>query len=228
MTLQGAAAILEYNAIESPLAQPRNAVLGHMISALVGVAIAKLFELHPHFESIRWAAGAMACGLASATMTLTKTVHPPAGATALLAAVDPTILRLGWYLLPLVLLSATLTILSAMLINNVQRQFPLYWLTPVDLSKGTNDIEKTSSAGQMPADGPLTLAEGGETTPRIIMTPGHIWVPEHFYLAAEERAILEILRNRLREGLSSRELERLPSMNPSKRSQKTDSTDTTR
>lgn len=142
---KGAAAILEYNTIESPLAQPRNSIVGHLISAVVGIGITKLFELNANFESLRWVAGAMACGLASAAMVLTKTVHPPAGATALLAAVDPNVSRLGWYLLPLVLLSVVLTVGSACLINNVQRQFPLYWVTPLDLHKGGHDIERTAS-----------------------------------------------------------------------------------
>ena len=33
----GASAILDYNAIRSPLAQPRNVVIGHSLSAIVGV-----------------------------------------------------------------------------------------------------------------------------------------------------------------------------------------------
>ena len=60
-------------------------------------------------------------------MTVTKTVYPPAGATALLAAVDPQVERLGWYLVPLVLLSAAITLLVSLLINNIQRRYPTYW-----------------------------------------------------------------------------------------------------
>lgn len=53
--VQGAAAILEYNTIESPLAQPRNLVLDHFLSALIGVCITKLFALLPHarFDTLR-------------------------------------------------------------------------------------------------------------------------------------------------------------------------------
>lgn len=209
---KGAAAILEYNTIESPLAQPRNSIVGHFISAVVGIAITKLFELSPHFESLRWVAGAMACGLASAAMALTNTVHPPAGATALLAAVDPVVSHLGWYLLPLVLLSTVLTVASACLINNIQRRFPLYWVTPVDLSKGSTDIERTPSVSRRSypikrkADNEGdTLGDGNRAENRIAITSEHILIPEHIFLADEEKAILEILRDRMKEGAPSDE-----------------------
>src|SRR5258706_3715629 len=39
----GASAVLVYGAIQSPLAQPRNLVGGHVISGLVGVACARFF-----------------------------------------------------------------------------------------------------------------------------------------------------------------------------------------
>jgi len=201
---KGAAAILEYNTIESPLAQPRNAIGGHFISAVVGIAVTKLFELSPHFESLRWVAGALACGLASAAMTLTKTIHPPAGATALLAAVDPIVSHLGWYLLALVLLSAVLTVGSACLINNIQRQFPLYWVTPVDLSKGmSTDIERRPSVRTVSLHKGDSLGEGEVSEDRIAITSEHIFVPDYLFLAAEEKGILEILRDRLKQGRRS-------------------------
>ncbi|KXH62604.1 HPP family protein [Colletotrichum nymphaeae SA-01] len=91
----GAAAVLEFYSIESPLSQPRNSVFGQLLSAVVGVAICKLFQLSPHFDSIRWLGGALSCALATTVMALTKTVHPPAGATALLAVVDDGVVHLG-------------------------------------------------------------------------------------------------------------------------------------
>ncbi|KIM93261.1 hypothetical protein OIDMADRAFT_46333 [Oidiodendron maius Zn] len=91
----GAAAILEFHTIDSPLAQPRNAILGQMFSATIGIGVTKLFYLSPNFESWRWVAGALSVGLSSAFMGLTKTVHPPAGATALLCSTEPAIVALG-------------------------------------------------------------------------------------------------------------------------------------
>ncbi|KAK6540568.1 hypothetical protein TWF694_009359 [Orbilia ellipsospora] len=126
----GASAILEYGVIGSPLGQPRNCLLGHFLSALCGVCVTKLFKYSDQFEEIKWIAGALAVGLASMVMSLTNTSHPPGGATALLAAVDPGVEGLGWYLLPYVLLATLLLVGVALLVNNIQRQFPIFWWSP--------------------------------------------------------------------------------------------------
>ncbi|OAT08129.1 hypothetical protein BDBG_16968 [Blastomyces gilchristii SLH14081] len=129
----GATAVLEYCSIDSPLAQPRNAFLGQIIASVIGAGIAKLFALHPHAESWFWLGGPVACAVAVAAMIFSKTIHPPAGATALMACIDPGTRRLGWLLIPLVMLSSSLILATALLLNNIQRRFPLYWWTPENL-----------------------------------------------------------------------------------------------
>ncbi|KAK2612762.1 hypothetical protein QQS21_001213 [Conoideocrella luteorostrata] len=131
----GAAAVLEFYSIEAPLAQPRNAIFGQLVSVITGVAVAKLFQLSDRFDDIQWVGGALACASATALMALTKTVHPPAGATALLAVVDNTLVKIGWFLIPVVLLGCALMLSVALLVNNIERRFPIYWWTPEDLSK---------------------------------------------------------------------------------------------
>jgi CBS-domain-containing membrane protein len=120
----GASAILEYNSISSPLAQPRNVIFGQAFSSIIGIAITKAFQLSDNFENLRWLAGALAVATSSAIMGLTKTIHPPAGATALLAATTPQITDLGWLLVPLTLLGSVVMLLVACVVNNIQRQFP--------------------------------------------------------------------------------------------------------
>lgn len=152
----GASSILEYNTIEAPLAQPRNLVFGHFLSALIGVSITKLFRLLPYadFDKLRWLAGAISVGVASVVMGITKTVHPPAGATALLCATEAAITELGWWFLALILLGCMLMLVSALLINNLIRKFPIYWWTPADLEaikkdkRGQGDVEKASQAAK--------------------------------------------------------------------------------
>ena len=63
----GASAVLIYGAIKSPLAQPRNLIGGHVLSALVGVVFFKLAGQQP------WLAAALAVSMAIALMHLTKT-----------------------------------------------------------------------------------------------------------------------------------------------------------
>ncbi|KAF2100513.1 HPP-domain-containing protein [Rhizodiscina lignyota] len=125
----GASAVLCYGAISVPLAQPRALVGGHFIAALVGVILAKIFESHNHPETL-WVAGSLATAIAITVMQFTKTTHPPAGATALLAVIDDQIRALSWYYLPVILLSSTIMVVTAMLFNNIQRRYPTFWYKP--------------------------------------------------------------------------------------------------
>ncbi|KAG7089424.1 hypothetical protein E1B28_011110 [Marasmius oreades] len=129
----GASAVLIYGAIEAPLAQPRALLGGHFVGALLGVCITKLFRLLPTEErylELEWLAGSLCCAVAIVAMQITSTTHPPAGATALLAATNKEIRDMGWYYLPVVLLSSTLALVVALLINNIQRRYPTFWFEP--------------------------------------------------------------------------------------------------
>ena len=66
----GASAVLIYGAIRSPLAQPRNLVGGHMISAAIGVTTYKLLP------APLWLTSAIAVASSIAIMHATKTLHP--------------------------------------------------------------------------------------------------------------------------------------------------------
>ncbi|CAG8891771.1 unnamed protein product [Penicillium egyptiacum] len=129
----GASAVLVYGAIESPLAQPRALIGGHFLSALVGICITKLFSLMPNeekFNSLRWLAASLSSAVAVVVMQVTETTHPPAGATALLPAVDEAVWALSWYYLPIVLLSSTMILGVALVVNNIQRRYPVFWISP--------------------------------------------------------------------------------------------------
>jgi hypothetical protein len=73
----GATAVLLYDAIDSPLSQPRNLIGGHVLSALVGCSVHVLLG-----ASAPWLGCALAVSLSIMLMDLTKTLHPPGGATA--------------------------------------------------------------------------------------------------------------------------------------------------
>ncbi|CAA7257441.1 unnamed protein product [Cyclocybe aegerita] len=99
----GASAVLIYGAVDVPLAQPRALFGGHFLGALTGICITKLFHLLPteeRFQDLLWLAGSLSCATSIVLMQITGTVHPPAGATALLAAVNTEIRDMGWYYLP--------------------------------------------------------------------------------------------------------------------------------
>jgi CBS-domain-containing membrane protein len=121
----GASAVLIYGAIKSPLAQPRNLVGGHLISALIGVTAYKLLFPFP------WLAAAVAVATSIAAMHATRTLHPPGGATALIFILgSPKIHHLGYlYVLIPVGAGVAIMLLVALLVNNLspRRRYPEFW-----------------------------------------------------------------------------------------------------
>ncbi|KAH8902086.1 HPP family protein [Coniochaeta sp. PMI_546] len=193
----GAAAVLEFYTIESPLAQPRNSVVGQLLSVTIGVSICKLFALSPNFESIRWIGGALACATATAAMALTKTVHPPAGATALLAVVDRTAAGLGWSLIYIVLLGCAIMLGTALLVNNIQSRFPSYWWTPEHLRQKIPDQvqEKADIERQ---SGTASEDEDPESTAEVVLRRGGVVIIKgNITLDPEEKLLLETISDRL-------------------------------
>lgn len=118
----GASSVLIYGAIQSPLAQPRNLVGGHLISALVGVTV------HQLVPDILWLAAPLAVSLSIVLMQITKTLHPPGGATALIAVIGSTNVKsLGYfYVLSPVLSGCLILLVVALVFNNLtkNRQYP--------------------------------------------------------------------------------------------------------
>lgn len=113
----GASCVLIYGAIQSPLAQPRNLIGGHLISALIGVTIYKFLP------DIIWLTAPLAVALSIVVMQMTKTLHPPGGATALIAVIgSEKIKALGYlYVLTPVFTGCIILLAVAMIFNNITR-----------------------------------------------------------------------------------------------------------
>lgn len=73
----GASAVLLFAVPHGPLSQPWNVVGGHMISALIGIAV------HKSVPGTVLASG-LAAGLAITAMYYLRCLHPPGGASALI------------------------------------------------------------------------------------------------------------------------------------------------
>jgi len=118
----GASAVLIFGAIQSPLAQPRNLVGGHLISALLGVTVYQLFP------NIIWLTAPLAVGLSIISMQITKTLHPPGGATALIAVIGSEKIKdLGyWFVLTPVASGVLILLAVALIFNNLtpNRKYP--------------------------------------------------------------------------------------------------------
>jgi CBS-domain-containing membrane protein len=98
------------------------------------VIVATIFQFNltdDPFPRLQWLAASLATAIALVVMHLTKTTHPPAGATALLPCIDPHIWALRWYFLPVLLLSSAIVLVTALMVNNIQRQYPKFWVAHV-------------------------------------------------------------------------------------------------
>ena len=113
----GASCVLVFGLPASPLAQPRNVIGGHTLTALTGFVF--LYLLGDSW----WAVG-LAVGTAIAVMQLTRTTHPPAGANPILVMMSAP--AASFLLFP-VLSGALLVVLTGLFINNLSstRTYPL-------------------------------------------------------------------------------------------------------
>jgi CBS-domain-containing membrane protein len=126
----GASAVLIYGAPMAEFSQPRNLVLGHLVSALVGVTAYQFVPIIDQSQVLQAAAGV---SLSIFAMHMFRCLHPPGGATALIAVIgSERVHALGYqYALTPILVGALILLLIALLINNLstnpQRHYPVYW-----------------------------------------------------------------------------------------------------
>ncbi|HQW68831.1 MAG TPA: HPP family protein [Flavobacterium sp.] len=120
----GASSVLVYGVIQSPLAQPRNLIGGHLVSAIIGVTVQKIAP------DILWITAPLAVSLSIVLMQITKTLHPPGGATALIAVTGSVELKkLGyWYVVSPVFVGSLILLIVALFFNNItsNRQYPIH------------------------------------------------------------------------------------------------------
>ncbi|MGC9370655.1 MAG: HPP family protein [Paracoccaceae bacterium] len=125
----GASAVLTFAVPNAPLAQPWSAVAGNTLSALVAVIVLSL-------HAGPWAAP-LAVGSAILVMMFARALHPPGGAVALLAALDPAPVLEAGPLFALVPVGAMTALLvgAAVLFNQLTgRMYPF---------RHANDEEET-------------------------------------------------------------------------------------
>ncbi|NOC47647.1 HPP family protein [Ruegeria sp. HKCCD7559] len=116
----GATSVLLFAVPNSPLAQPWSAVVGNTVAALVGVAVCMTIA-DPALRV------ALAVGLAITATILCRALHPPAGAVAMTAALNPeAIAQLGfWFALaPIAVGTCVLVILATVYARITGRRYP--------------------------------------------------------------------------------------------------------
>ncbi|MFV1992676.1 MAG: HPP family protein [Acidiferrobacterales bacterium] len=124
----GASAVLIYGAPQVEYAQPRNLIGGHIISAAIGVTMYKFLALDIALM------GALAVSLSIVAMHFTRTIHPPGGATALIAVIGSHEVHNTGYLFVVTPIASGVFIMLivALVVNNLssnpKRHYPRFWL----------------------------------------------------------------------------------------------------
>jgi len=123
----GASAVLVYGAPQADFSQPRNLIGGHVISAIIGITVYKYINLDISML------GALAVSLSIIAMQFTSTMHPPGGATALIAIIGgDTIHNLNYmYVFTPIAVGASILLIIALVVNNFsnnpKRHYPRCW-----------------------------------------------------------------------------------------------------
>lgn len=149
----GAAAVLVFAVPASPLAQPWPVIGGSVLSALVGIVVAKLVPI-PEIAAALAVAGAIL------VMSFTRSLHPPAGAVALTAVVGgPGVLQagFGFAIVPIALNAVILTTCAILFHRFSGHSYPH---RPVAVSSA---VMSAYEAALHPSDLDNALADLGET-----------------------------------------------------------------
>ena len=111
----GASMVLVMAVHESPLAKPKNILLGHILSALSGVII--LYLIGDNFLAL-----GIAVALAVFVMIVTDTIHPPAGANPIIVILTGQ--GMSFVLFPVAVGAFTLVVFAYLYNKLLKRNYP--------------------------------------------------------------------------------------------------------
>ncbi len=113
----GSTMVLLYGYPESPFAQPKNIIVGHFLTSLVGIIFLNFVHL-PIFINIP-----LAVGFGVMLMILFKVTHPPAGGNPIIVIIGSVSYD---YLLTPVIVGSIIVILFGIIINKfiLKKKYP--------------------------------------------------------------------------------------------------------
>ena len=113
----GSTMVLLYGYPESPFAQPKNIILGHFLTALIGIIFLNFVSL-PIFLNIP-----IAVGFGVMFMILFKVTHPPAGGNPIIVIIGSVSFD---YLLTPVLVGSIIVVMFGVIINKFlfKKEYP--------------------------------------------------------------------------------------------------------
>lgn len=102
--------------------------------------------------------------------------------------------------MPVVIVETVLMLAVSLLINNIQRRYPVYWWTPHSLSqKRDQDIEQAKKEEPSMFPSTSSFSEGMSHQPvQIVIRREDLFIPDNVWITAGEREVLETISCRLR------------------------------
>ena len=116
----GATSVLVFGFPKAPFSQPKNVIGGNLISSTIGITSFKMAELGIY--DLQYAIP-ISVSLATMAMIKTDTVHPPAGGTAMIAALGAEpIASMGYQLIIPTLFGSSFLMSSSLLFNKMLKK----------------------------------------------------------------------------------------------------------
>ena len=117
----GSTMVLLYGYPESPFAQPKNIFFGHLVTAVVGVAVLNFIPL-PIYITIP-----IAVGLGVGLMIFLDVTHPPAGGNPIIVIIGSVSYD---YLLSPIILGSIIVLVFGILVNKFvfKKKYPQKWI----------------------------------------------------------------------------------------------------
>jgi len=121
----------------------------------------------------------------------------------MIAATQADITALGWYYIPVVMLSAALAIGVGLVTNNMRRRYPVYWVIPGKIPSRHAATPFESSPQELVTEqalpSGLSKMHIDEGKDRVIVTASGFSVPEYLDLEEENKQVLQELQKLLAE-----------------------------
>ena len=117
----GSTMVLLYGYPESPFAQPKNIFFGHLVTAVVGIAVLNFIPL-PIYITIP-----LAVGLGVGLMIFLDVTHPPAGGNPIIVIIGSVSYD---YLLSPIILGSIIVLVFGILVNKfvLKKKYPQKWI----------------------------------------------------------------------------------------------------
>ena len=117
----GSTMVLLYGYPESPFAQPKNIFFGHLVTAVVGIAVLNFIPL-PIYITIP-----LAVGLGVGLMIFLDVTHPPAGGNPIIVIIGSVSYD---YLLSPIILGSIIVLIFGILVNKfvLKKKYPQKWI----------------------------------------------------------------------------------------------------